>query len=95
MPTYRLDPRVKPGDEGDLNYWCGVGGGNLDPSKFDFKAGGPNDIVMVRVYYKWAGLISGVMKNFGLDFSNEVDGSTLIVGTVVFRHEPYHLRGAV
>ncbi len=44
---------------------------------------------MVRVYYKWAGLVASVTKNFGLDLSNQADGSTLETATMVFRNEPY------
>lgn len=63
--------------------------GDLDPSGFKFITGGPEDIVMVRIYYKWTGLIPSVMKNFGLDLSNQSDGSTLETATMVFRNEPY------
>lgn len=63
--------------------------GNLDPSGFKFMAGGPNDIVMVRVYYKWAGIIAPVVRNFGLDFGTEADGSMLQSATMVFKNEPY------
>jgi Flp pilus assembly protein TadG len=63
--------------------------GNLDPSGFKFLAGGPNDIVMVRIYYKWSGLVAATMKNFGLDLSNQADGSTLETATMVFKNEPY------
>lgn len=44
---------------------------------------------MVRLYYKWSGIISSVLKNFGLNFANQSDGSTLMVATMVFRNEPY------
>ena len=63
--------------------------GNLDPSGFKFDAGGQDSIVMVRVYYKWTGLVASVTKNFGLDLSNQADGSTLETATMVFRNEPY------
>lgn len=63
--------------------------GNLDPSAFKFVPGGRDDIVMVRVYYKWTGLIASTMKNFGLDFSNQADGSTLETATMVFKNEPF------
>lgn len=73
----------------DANVSTPTKDGNLDPSGFKFVAGGPEDIVMVRIYYKWAGLIPSVMKNFGLDLSNQADGSTLESATMVFRNEPY------
>lgn len=63
--------------------------GNLDPSAFKFDAGGPDSIVMVRIYYKWAGLVASTLRNFGLDFSNQSDGSTLETATMVFKNEPY------
>lgn len=62
---------------------------DLDPSGFKFITGGPDDIVMVRIYYKWTGLIPSVMKNFGLNLGNQSDGSTLETATMVFRNEPY------
>ncbi|MFK8253460.1 TadE/TadG family type IV pilus assembly protein [Ancylobacter terrae] len=63
--------------------------GNFDPSKVGYQASTAEDIVMVRAYYRWSGIIASVARKFGLDFSNQPDGSTLIVATSVFRNEPY------
>lgn len=63
--------------------------GNFDPAQTGYQASTAEDIVMVRVYYKWSGLVASVARNFGLDFSNQPDGTSLIVATSVFRNEPY------
>jgi len=63
--------------------------GNFDSTKLIYSAGGPDDIVMVRLYYKWTGVIAEAARNVGLDLGNQPDGSTLMVATMVFRNEPY------
>lgn len=63
--------------------------GNFDSSKVGYETSTAEDIVMVRAYYRWSGIIASVARKFGLDFSNQPDGSTLIVATSVFRNEPY------
>lgn len=60
------------------------GDGNLINS-FDFDPGGPNEIVLVQVYYEWS-LITPVI-SAGL--SNMGDGKRLLHATAVFRNEPF------
>jgi hypothetical protein len=49
-----------------------------------YEAGGPGDIVVVQLYYKWpiyVSLLSDNLANLG--------GDRLLVATSVFRNEPY------
>ena len=59
--------------------------GQFDPDAVRFAAGGPGDIVAVQVFYKWP--IS--MGPMDLHFSTLADGTRLLVGTAVFKNEPY------
>lgn len=59
--------------------------GAFDPSLVQYDAGGPGDIVLVQVFYQWP-LVLGPL-SFSL--SNTSSGGRLMVGTAVFRNEPY------
>lgn len=62
-----------------------ITGKNFDPSKVDFKPGGPEDIVVVRAYYQWTlftPLLSKAVQKLN-------GGKTLVTSTVAFRNEPY------
>ncbi len=50
-----------------------------------FAMGGPNDIVMVRVFYEWS-LITPVMS---AELANMNGGKHMLTSTMVFRNEPY------
>lgn len=57
----------------------------FDDTKTQFIAGGPEDIVLVRVYYEWT-LITPIL-NQGLETLS--GGKRLISTTATFRNEPY------
>lgn len=58
--------------------------GQLDTSNMAYTAGGPGDIVVVRLYYQWPIYVSA------LDMLANLGGnSRLLVATSVFRNEPY------
>lgn len=58
--------------------------GNMEED-LPFAMGGPNDIVMVRIFYDWS-LITPVMS---AELSNMNGGKRLLTSTMVFRNEPY------
>jgi Flp pilus assembly protein TadG len=59
--------------------------GNFNSSAMNFSMGGPGDIVLVQVFYQWP-IILGPL---GFNLSNMNGNSRLLVGTAVFRNEPY------
>jgi Flp pilus assembly protein TadG len=58
--------------------------GNLN-NDFTYQPGGPGDIVVVRLMYKWPMYVSLL----GLGLSNMSGNNRLLVSTVAFRNEPY------
>jgi Flp pilus assembly protein TadG len=58
--------------------------GNVN-NTWQFNPGGPNDIVVVRVMYQWPVFLGPL----GLNLSNLSNGNRLLVGTAVFKNEPY------
>jgi Flp pilus assembly protein TadG len=68
----------------DVNTNAPITNGQLDTSNLPYQAGGPGDIVVVQLYYKWpfyVSLLSDDLSNLG--------GDRLLVATAVFRNEPY------
>ena len=61
--------------------------GNLESS--GFTTGGSNDIVMVRVVYRYKLMIPMIAQIF--QDSGRSDGTRLIMATVIFQTEPYDL----
>jgi Flp pilus assembly protein TadG len=61
--------------------------GNLDTSSFGYNPGGPGDIVVVQLYYKWP--IYFTLMDFS-SLSNMAGGNRLLVATAAFRNEPYN-----
>ena len=59
--------------------------GDLDDSGFGFNAGGPNSIVVIRVFYEWD-LIVPVMSK---PLANMSGDRRLLQATIAFRNEPY------
>jgi Flp pilus assembly protein TadG len=59
--------------------------GNLNTGSFGFNPGGPGDIVVMRLYYKWPVYVNLL----GLNLSNMSGGFNLLAATAVFRNEPY------
>jgi Flp pilus assembly protein TadG len=62
-----------------------VKNGDLDTSKMGFSPGGPGDIVIVSLYYKWPIYVSLL----GSTLSNLNGNYRLLMATSVFRNEPY------
>ncbi len=59
--------------------------GTLNPALVHYSTGGPGNIVLVQTFYEWP-LMLGLL---GFDLSNSNGGARLLVGTAVFRNEPY------
>jgi Flp pilus assembly protein TadG len=59
--------------------------GQVDDSGFQYQAGGPGDIVVVRVMYEWP----LILRTFGLDLADTPSGRRLLMSAVAFRNEPY------
>jgi Flp pilus assembly protein TadG len=58
--------------------------GNFTPPN-NYNPGGPGDIVLVRLFYKWPVYVSLL----GLNLSNVNGGNRLLAATAAFRNEPY------
>lgn len=54
-------------------------------NNFSYDAGGPGDIVVVRLFYQWPVYVSLL----GFNLQNMAGGKRLLVATVAFRNEPY------
>jgi Flp pilus assembly protein TadG len=63
--------------------------GNLDSSKFGYQAGGPGDIVVVRLIYLWPVFVPLL----GLNLADMPGNKRLVMSTVAFRNEPYQGSG--
>lgn len=59
--------------------------GKFDSSKVQYNPGGPDDIVVVTLYYQWPIYVT----LFGNSLDNLNGGNRLLVATSVFRNEPY------
>jgi Flp pilus assembly protein TadG len=59
--------------------------GQVDDTGFQYQAGGPGDIVVVRVMYEWPLFV----RTFGLDLADTPSGRRLLMSAVAFRNEPY------
>ena len=62
-----------------------VSNGTFSSSSNSFTMGGPGDIVLVQVFYQLP--VSGGPLSFTL--ANTNNGNAVLVGTSVFRNEPY------
>jgi Flp pilus assembly protein TadG len=61
------------------------GSGNFTSTNFGFNPGGPGDIVVMRLYYKWPVYVNIL----GFNLSTVNGGFNLLAATAVFRNEPY------
>jgi Flp pilus assembly protein TadG len=59
--------------------------GNFTSSSMNFNMGGPGDIVLVQVFYQWPVYLGPL----GFNLSNMNGNNRLLIGTAVFRNEPY------
>ncbi len=62
-----------------------ISNGSFNSAGLSYAMGGPGDIILVQTFYKLA-VSSGPL---GFNISNIGGGQDLIVGTAVFRNEPY------
>jgi len=59
--------------------------GVFTPASLKFTTGNPGDIMLVQVFYQWPVYLAPL----GFDLSNMKGNMRLLVGTAVFRNEPY------
>ena len=59
--------------------------GQLNTTSLPFSMGGPNDVVVVQLYYLWPIYVSLLDANL----SNQSGSNRLLVATAVFQNEPY------
>jgi Flp pilus assembly protein TadG len=59
--------------------------GQLDTSKLVYQPGGPNDVVVVSLYYQWPIYVRLLNGNL----SNQNGNNRLLIATAAFRNEPY------
>jgi Flp pilus assembly protein TadG len=59
--------------------------GNFISTGLNYNPGGPGDVVVVRLFYQWPQIVTGL----GWNPSNLAGNKRLLVGTAVFRNEPY------
>ena len=61
------------------------GSGNFNSSNFQYSPGGPGDIVVVRLFYQWPLVVTGL----GWNPSNVNGNKRLLSATAAFKNEPY------
>ena len=59
--------------------------GNFNSSSMNYTMGGAGDIILLQVFYQWP----VVLGPLGFNLTNMNGNSRLLVGTAVFRNEPY------
>jgi Flp pilus assembly protein TadG len=59
--------------------------GQFQSADMNFGTGGPGDVVLMQVFYQWP-IVLGPL---GFNLSNMSGNNRLLVGTAVFRNEPY------
>jgi len=59
--------------------------GQFKSTGLSYSAGGPGDIVLLQVFYKWPIMLGPL----GFNLSNMSGNNRLLTGTAVFRNEPY------
>ena len=62
-----------------------VSNGAFTPGSMKFSMGNPGDIMLVQVFYQWPVYLAPL----GFDLSNLKGNMRLLIGTAVFRNEPY------
>ncbi len=70
---------------GSIAMLSPVSNGNFTPAGLKFSMGTPGDIMLVQVFYQWPVYLAPL----GFDISNLKGNMRLLVGTAVFRNEPY------
>lgn len=68
-----------------VNLGVPVTSGSFNSSSLGYNPGGPGDIVMLRLYYKYPVFVNLL----GFNLSNLTGGLNLFAATAIFRNEPY------
>jgi Flp pilus assembly protein TadG len=68
-----------------VNLGMPVSNGTFNSSSLNYNPGGPGDIVVVRLYYKYP----VYMNLLGFNLSSLTGGYDLLAATAVFKNEPY------
>jgi Flp pilus assembly protein TadG len=64
-----------------------VQNGTFNNTSMTFVPGAPEDIILVRTFFKWP-LLTNALRG-GLQATGENGGTAVITSTVIFRNEPY------
>jgi Flp pilus assembly protein TadG len=59
--------------------------GQFQSGSMNYSTGGPGDVVLLQVFYQWP-IVLGPL---GFNLSNMSGNNRLLIGTAVFRNEPY------
>ncbi len=59
--------------------------GNFNSASMSYSMGGPGDVVLLQIFYQWPVFLGPL----GFNLSNMSGNNRLLVGTAVFRNEPY------
>jgi Flp pilus assembly protein TadG len=59
--------------------------GNFNANAMSYSTGGPGDVVLLQVFYQWPVMLGPL----GFNLSNMSGNNRLLIGTAVFRNEPY------
>ena len=59
--------------------------GQFRSNMMNYSTGGPGDVVLLQVFYQWPVILGPL----GFNLSNMNGNNRLLVGTAVFRNEPY------
>ncbi len=68
-----------------INTGMPISNGQFNASALGYNPGGPGDIVMLRLYYRYPVF----MNLLGFNLSNVTGGYNLFAATAVFKNEPY------
>ena len=68
-----------------INFNSQIDGGNNFISNMQYNPGQACDIVVVRVFYQWQLIVTGL----GYNIANLTGGKRLLTGTAAFQNEPY------
>jgi Flp pilus assembly protein TadG len=63
-----------------------IDGGGSFINNMQYNTGGPCDIVVVRLFYQWPLIVTGL----GYNIANLTGSKRLLSGTAAFRNEPYN-----
>lgn len=69
----------------ELAATCPISNGKFDSSKMQYKPGGPEDVVLVQLFYQWPQIVTGL----GYNMTNLTGNYRLLCTTAAFRNEPY------